>query len=137
MLSLHSLGSLGANTRIDSRVFIWGGESCFIGSNVQINGYTFLYGGGGIEIGDHTMIASHVVISSVTHPVDPLNRMNSIHEPVLIGKNVWICAGCIILPGVSIGENSIIAAGAVVNCNIPPNVLAAGIPALIKKSLVY
>ncbi len=135
-VSLHSLGALGTNTRIDNRVFIWGWANCFIGSNVQINGYTFLYAGGGITVGDNSMIASNVVISSVTHPVAACNRHHSILEPVSIGRNVWLCAGCTILPGVSIGDNSIIAAGAVVNRDIPPNVIAAGIPAVIKKPLL-
>jgi acetyltransferase-like isoleucine patch superfamily enzyme len=79
-VSLDSLGYLGHNTRIDSKVCIWGAPNCSIGSNVQINGYTFLYAGGGIAIGDYAMIASNVVITSVTHPTDSSRSLRKNHR---------------------------------------------------------
>lgn len=89
-----------------------------------------------ITVNTGTMIGPNVTLSTVSHHTDPKKRHNkNVTAPITIGKNVWICAGVIVLPGVSIGENSVIGANSVVNCDVPANTLYAGTPAVFKKSL--
>lgn len=110
------------------------GKNTKIGKNVFINSCCRFQDNGGIEIGDKTMIGPNVTIVTVNHDINPETRINAIPKPVKIGKNVWIGAGCTILPGVIIGENSIIGAGSVVTKDVPANIVVAGNPAkLIKK----
>ena len=110
------------------------GKNTKLGKNVFINSCCRFQDNGGIEIGDKTMIGPNVTIVTVNHEINPETRINAIPKPVKIGKNVWIGAGCTILPGVIIGENSIIGAGSVVTKDVPANIVVAGNPAkLIKK----
>ena len=110
------------------------GKNTKIGKNVFINSCCRFQDNGGIEIGDKTMIGPNVTIVTVNHEINPETRINAIPKPVKIGKNVWIGADCTILPGVTIGENSIIGAGSVVTKDVPANIVVAGNPAkLIKK----
>ena len=110
------------------------GKNTKIGKSVFINSCCRFQDNGGIEIGDKTMIGPNVTIVTVNHEINPETRINAIPKPVKIGKNVWIGAGCTILPGVIIGENSIIGAGSVVTKDVPANIVVAGNPAkLIKK----
>ncbi|WP_075335064.1 MULTISPECIES: DapH/DapD/GlmU-related protein [Serratia] len=89
-----------------------------------------------IIINDGSMIGPNVTLSTVSHHVTPENRHDkNITAPITIGENVWICAGAVILPGVTIGDNSVIGANSVVNCNVPENTLYAGTPAVFKKNL--
>ena len=110
------------------------GKNTKLGKNVFINSCCRFQDNGGIEIGDKTMIGPNVTIVTVNHEINPETRINAIPKPVKIGKNVWIGADCTILPGVTIGENSIIGAGSVVTKDVPANIVVAGNPAkLIKK----
>ncbi|WP_241167201.1 DapH/DapD/GlmU-related protein [Serratia marcescens] len=89
-----------------------------------------------ITINSGTMIGPNVTLSTVSHQTDPVKRHNkNITAPITIGKNVWICAGAVVLPGVSIGDNSVIGANSVVNCDVPANSLYAGTPAIFKKTI--
>jgi len=117
-------------------VFLEPIENIKIGENVAINAFVHIWANAPVEIGDNTMIASHVQITTSGHDynVKPM-RSKRIDAPVRIGSNVWIGAGSIILPGVTIGDNSVIGAGALVNKDIPPNTVAYGIPAEVKKRL--
>ncbi len=77
-----------------------------------------------------------MTIVTAGHPVSPAERRNGITmAPVVIGNNVWIGAAATILPGVSIGDNAVIAAGAVVSRNVPADTMAAGVPARVLKQL--
>lgn len=105
------------------------GRGTKVGKGVFINfGCTFL-DQGGIEIGDGVFLAPDVKILTETHPEDPSVRHTLIRKPVKIGRNVWIGAGAMILPGVTVGANSIIAAGAVVTKDVAPDSIVAGVPA--------
>ncbi len=87
-------------------------------------------GRGGVEIGDNVMIASHTVITSLTHdPNAEIYRKTLIKKKVIIKNNVWIGAGAIILPGVTIGDGAVIAAGSVVTKDVPSKTIVAGVPA--------
>lgn len=111
------------------------GQFIELGKNVFINhGCSFL-DLGGITIDDDVMIGPRVNISSENHPVDPKERKTLVPSRVHIKRNAWIGAGANILPGVTVGENSIVAAGAVVNRDVPNNVVVGGVPAIVIKAL--
>ena len=110
------------------------GKHTTIGKNVFINhGCSFL-DLGGITIEDDVLIGPQVKLVTENHPVDPSNRKSLDLKSIHIEKNVWLGAGAIILPGVTVGENSIVAAGAVVTKDVPSNTIVGGVPArFIKK----
>jgi maltose O-acetyltransferase len=131
----QDLKSCGQNVFIQQPVRLEGMEHISIGNNVSINAFVHIWGHGEVEIGNDTLIASHVAIISVTHNVNAaLYRESVITAKVIIGNNVWIGAHAVILQGVTIGDNAVIGAGSVVNMDIPPNVVAAGVPAKIIKA---
>lgn len=98
-----------------------------IGKNVYINSGALFMAAGGIIIGDDTQIAANVQLISNNHDLD--HRMVITCKPVTIGRNVWIGAGATILPGVSIGDNSVVGAGSVVTKDVPSDTIVAGNPA--------
>jgi acetyltransferase-like isoleucine patch superfamily enzyme len=105
------------------------GRHIKIGENVFINHACTFLDMGGITIEDDVQIGPKVNLITENHPVDPLKRKRLDLKGILIKRNVWIGAGATILPGVTIGENSIVAAGAVVNKNVPENTIVGGVPA--------
>lgn len=111
------------------------GKNIKVGKGVFINSGCCFQDQGGIEIGDNTLIGQQVVIATLNHDFLPEKRGNMTPSPVKIGKNVWIGAHATILPGITIGDGSIIAAGAVVTKNVPENVIVAGVPAKILKEI--
>ena len=100
-----------------------------LGKNVFINSGCCFQDHAGIEIGDGTLIGHQVVIATINHAQDPVSRADMFPKPVKIGKNVWIGAHATILPGVTIGDNAIIAAGAVVTKDVENNAVVGGVPA--------
>lgn len=111
------------------------GKNINVGKNVFINAGCQFQDHGGITLDDDVLVGHNVVIATLNHGMLPDDRASLVPKPVHICKNVWIGAGVVICPGVTIGENSIIGAGAVVNKDIPANVIAAGIPAKVLKPL--
>ena len=105
------------------------GKNTKIGKNVFINFDCVFLDLGGITIEDDVFIAPKVSLLSEGHPVDPSERHSLIPGPIHIRKNAWIGAGAIILPGVTIGENAVVAAGAVVSKDVPANTVVGGTPA--------
>jgi len=132
------LKSCGRNVVFQQHVIVQHPQSVEIGENVLINRYVQIQGSGGMTIGDDVMIGPCVLIWSVNHKSSdaacPMRSQGYVEEPVVIEDNVWLGAGCIVLPGVRIGRGSIIGAGAVVTKTIPAGVLAAGVPASVKRS---
>ncbi len=109
-------------------------ETISIGSHSHIGERAHLRGSGKIVIGDWCQIANHVIITTGNHKMDGgLYYGNVAFADVIIGRNVWIGSNAIITPGVNIGDNSVIAAGAVVTRDVPMNVVVAGVPAKIIK----
>lgn len=107
-----------------------------VGRRVFINQCCTLYDMGGVDIADRVMIGPNVNIITSGHPLVPSQRRAYVEaKPIVIEKNVWIATGATILGGVTVGENSVIAAGAVVTKDVPPNSFAAGVPAKVIRSL--
>lgn len=115
----------------------WAGKFVHIGRAVYANFNLTLVDDGEIFIGDNVMIAPNVTICTGTHPVDPALREKVVQYnlPVHIKRNAWIGAGSVILPGVTVGENSVIGAGSVVTKDIPDNVVAVGNPCKVMREI--
>lgn len=128
-------------TRIDESTTIFPpfytnfGQFIKLGKNVFINHACSFLDIGGITIEDDVQIGPRVNLTSENHPLDPADRKTVLLQPILIKRNAWIGAGATILPGVTVGENSIVAAGAVVSRDVPPNTVVAGVPAKVVKAL--
>ena len=106
-----------------------------LGKNVFINHNCSFLDIGGITIEDDVQIGPSVNLTSENHPLDPGDRKTVLPRPILIKRNAWIGAGATILPGVTVGENAIVAAGAVVSRDVPANTVVAGVPAKVVKTL--
>jgi acetyltransferase-like isoleucine patch superfamily enzyme len=107
-----------------------------VGRHVFINQNCTLYDLAEIRIGDDVMIGPNVSIITASHPVAPSERRAYvIGRPIVIANNVWIAAGATIIGGVTVGENSVVAAGAVVTRDVPANTLVGGNPARIIRSI--
>ena len=111
----------------------WGGKHVHFGDHVYANFGLTLVDDTHIYVGSHTMFAPNVVLATAAHPILPELREKGYQYniPVHIGKNCWLGAGVIVLPGVSIGDNTVIGAGSVVSKDIPAGVVAYGVPAKV------
>lgn len=113
-----------------------GGENIRVGRNVFINQNCTMYDLGGIDIADDVMIGPNVSVITSGHPIEPSRRREFVTAaPIAIGRNVWIAAGATIIGGVTVGENSVVAAGSVVTRDVPPNTLVGGNPARVIRSI--
>ncbi|WP_442591901.1 sugar O-acetyltransferase [Pedobacter sp. AW31-3R] len=142
-------GQIGSNVNIDTPFYCDYGKHISIGSNVIININCTFVDCNKIEIGNNVLIASNVQIYTATHPVEMKDRLvekewtevsdlpffRTFALPVKIEDNVWIGGGVIILPGVTIGKNTVIGAGSVVTKSIPENSLAFGNPCRVVRSI--
>ena len=115
----------------------WGGKHVHFGDGVYANYNLTLVDDTHIYVGDHTMFGPNVVVTSATHPVLPALREQEYEYnlPIHIGRNCWIGAGAIILPGVSIGDNTVVGAGSVVTKDLPANVVAVGNPCRVLREI--
>jgi len=115
----------------------WGGHHVHLGKGVYANfGATFV-DDTHIYIGDATMLGPNVVIATAGHPIDPELRVRALqyNMPVRIGRNCWLGAGVIVMPGVTIGDNTVIGAGSVVTKDIPSGVVAVGNPCKVMREV--
>lgn len=115
----------------------WGGKHVHFGNNVYANFNLTLVDDTHIYIGDGTMLGPNVVIATAGHPILPELRVKQYQYniPVKIGKNCWLGAGVLVMPGVTIGDNSVIGAGSVVTKDIPENVVAVGNPCRVLRKI--
>lgn len=132
------LGSIGAGTVIRPPMYCDYGQYITIGSETFVSFGATLLDVASITIGDDCQIGPHVQLLTPTHPLDPQPRREKWEaaEPISIGDNVWLGGDVIVCPGATIGENTVVGAGAGVTKNLPPNVLAVGNPAKIIRRLL-
>lgn len=115
----------------------WGGKHVRLGNYVYANFNLTLVDDGHIDIGDNVMFAPNVTVITATHPVLPALREKGMqfNADVKICNNVWIGAGAIIMPGITVGENSVVGAGSVVTKDVPPNTVVVGNPARVLREI--
>lgn len=129
---------IGENCYIEPPFYSnWGGRNVHFGKNVYGNFNLTLVDDADIYVGDSTMFGPNVTVCTAGHPINAelRKKIYQFNLPIHIGKNVWIGANAVILPGVSIGDNSVIGAGAVVTKDIPANVVAYGIPCKVQREI--
>lgn len=115
----------------------WGGKHVHFGKNVYANFGLTMVDDTHIYVGDGTMFGPNVVIATAGHPILPSLREKQYQYniPVHIGKNCWLGAGVLVMPGVTIGDNSVIGAGSVVTKDIPANSVAVGNPCKVLREI--
>lgn len=115
----------------------FGGAHCHWGHNVYANFNLTLVDDTHIYIGDHTMLGPNVTIATAGHPIWPKLRekIYQYNMPIHIGRNCWLGAGVIVLPGVTIGDNTVVGAGSIVTGNLPSGVIAVGNPCRVLREI--
>lgn len=115
----------------------WGGKNVHLGKYVYANFNLTMVDDTHIYVGDYTMFGPNVTVATAGHPILPELRQQAYQYniPVHIGKNCWLGAGVLVLPGIKIGDNSVIGAGSVVTKDIPPNVVAVGNPCKVIREI--
>lgn len=116
--------------------FTTGGTNISVGRNVFVNQNCTFYDLGGLDIADDVMIGPNVSLITSGHPLEPSGRRTTVvAKPIVIERNVWIAADVTIIGGVTVGENSVVAAGSVVTRDVPPDTLVGGNPARVIRSI--
>lgn len=140
-------GGMGENVLVDAPFHCDHGDNIYLGNDIVIGMNCTFVDNQEIRIGDRVMIASNVQIYTASHPVSQKERLTADWKergttffrtyalPVVIEDSAWIGGGSIILPGVTVGEGSVIGAGSVVNRDIPANCVAAGNPCRVIRRL--
>lgn len=132
------LGGVGEDCYVEGQMYCnWGGKHVFFGKNVYANFNLTIVDDGMVYIGDAVQLGPNVTITTAGHPIDPDLRRKGLqyNAEVVIGANAWLGAGVIVLPGVTIGENTVIGSGSVVTRDIPSNVVAVGNPCRILREI--
>lgn len=141
------LGTIADDAWIEAPLFCEYGRHVTIGAGTFVNTGCVFLDAAPITIGARVLIAPRVQLLTVDHPVDPAERWigrgpdqtgapyRTRAAPIVIEDDVWLGAGCIVLPGVRIGSGATVAAGAVVTRDVPPRTLVAGVPATVRRSL--
>lgn len=124
-------GAAGRNPTVLPTFCCDNGKNIRVGENFLANYNVMILDIAPVTIGDYVMIGPNTLITTVNHPLSPAGRRRHLGQarPVVIGRDVWIGGNCTILPGVTIGNNAVIAAGAVVTKDVPDNCVVAGVPA--------
>ena len=132
------LGDCGEDVYIEAPFYAnWGGHHCHFGKMVYANYNLTCVDDTHIYIGDYTMIGPNVTIATAGHPILPelREKLYQYNMSVKIGRNCWIGAGVTIVPGVTIGDNTVIGAGSIVTKDIPANVVAVGNPCKVMRQI--
>jgi maltose O-acetyltransferase len=130
-------GRIGEKIEIEPPFRCDYGSHIFAGENFYANFGVVMLDCAAITIGDNVLLAPNVQLYTAYHPVDPTIRASMLEaaSPTTIGHNVWIGGGAIVLPGVSVGDNTIVGAGSVVIRSLPHNVVAAGNPCRVFRAI--
>ena len=107
------------------------GRNITVGRDVFINACCHFQDHGGVTIGDGCQIGHNVVFATLNHGLSPEDRQNTYPAPIVLGRNVWVGSNATILQGVTIGDNAVIAAGAVVTKDVEPATIVGGVPAKV------
>jgi maltose O-acetyltransferase len=131
------LAGIGEGTIVRTPFYCDYGDGIQIGARCFVNFNCTLLDGASITIGDECLLASGVQLITATHPVDPVRRRAAIEQalPIALEDGVWLGAGAIVCPGVTIGENTVVGAGAVVTRSLPAGVVAYGNPARVAREI--
>ena len=134
---LELLGSLGEDTVVRPPFYCDYGHQTHIGARTFINFGLVALDVAEIRIGDDVQMGPYVQLLTPTHPLEPEPRRAKWEaaEPIAIGDNAWLGGGVVVGPGVTIGSDTVVGAGAVVTSDLPPGVLAVGVPARVVRSL--
>ncbi|MFB7894498.1 DapH/DapD/GlmU-related protein [Microbacterium sp. NPDC056044] len=126
---------------VDETVTVFPPFSADFGKNITLGKRVFINSGcrfqdqGGIEIGDDCLIGHNAVLATLNHDIDPARRADLIPAPIRIGRNVWIGANVTVLPGVTIGDNAVVAAASVVTKDVPADTVVVGSPARARRTV--
>ncbi|MBC8611115.1 sugar O-acetyltransferase [Massilimaliae timonensis] len=138
VLLREMLAELGENCYVEPPLHAnYGGKFVHFGKNIYANYNLTLVDDTHIYVGDYTMFGPNVTVSTAGHPILPELREQAYqyNMPVRIGRNCWIGAGVIIVPGITIGDNVVIGAGSIVTKDLPSNVVAVGNPCRILREV--
>lgn len=111
------------------------GKNITLGKRIFINSGCTFQDQGGVTIGDDCLIGHNTVVATLNHDLDPRRRADMHPEPVVIGRNVWIGSNTTILPGVTIGDDAVVAAASVVTKDVPEKAIVVGSPAKVVRSV--
>ena len=129
-------GEVGEHVWLNSPLTVAVGKYVSIGSGTYANMNLTLIDDWQITIGKNVLIGPNVTLCTTGHPIDPAHRQDGMYSfPIMIGDNVWLGGNVMVLPGVTIGENSVIGAGSVVTKDIPANVVAFGSPCKVYREI--
>lgn len=131
-------GSLGEAVTVMPPLRCDYGDQVTVGARTFINYDCVMLSSAAIEIGESCQIAPRVQLLTATHPIDPRKRRDSWEyaKPIKLGDNIWLGGGVIVCPGVTIGDNTVVGAGAVVTRDLPSDVIAIGNPARVHRPIV-
>ena len=133
----HLLGRIGQNSIIEPPFYCSYGQNIHIGDHVYLNVQCTILDCNEVRIGHHVMIGPVVQIYTAAHLLEAEARIQGweVAEPIVIEDNVWLGGGAILLPGVTIGRNAVVGAGAVVSRSVPANTVVAGNPARVIREI--
>ena len=131
------LGRIGPVSIIQPPFYCTYGRNTYIGDYVYLNWSCVLLDNNEVHIGDHVMVGPFVQIYTAAHPLEAEARNQGweVAKPVVIEDNVWIGGGAILLPGVTVGRNAVVGAGAVVSRDVPPSTVVVGSPARVVREI--
>jgi acetyltransferase-like isoleucine patch superfamily enzyme len=111
------------------------GKNIALGKGIFINSGCKFQDQGGVTIGDGSLIGHNVVLATLNHDLRPSRRADMHPAPIVIGRNVWIGSNAIVLPGVTVGDNAVVAAASVVTKDVPADTVVVGSPARVVRTL--
>ena len=127
--------SVDASFRVFPPFYTDFGKNISVGKNVFVNACCHFQDHGGVVLGDNCLVGHNVVFATLNHGILPETRASMLPAPIIVGKNVWIGSNSTILQGVNIGDGAIVAAGSVVNRDVPANTIVGGVPAKVIRNI--